>query len=235
MMEYRGSSWNKHTWENVDLDMDEGGYWIDTSNKAPITPSGGSISLGDMIKEAVAIGLLPAGTKVYSPKGAMKNKIRKLEDWVNVVDMVRSETAKLISSESNDVIATAYALEDLSYRNRRMIQHDWHLRDKTGLMCQFMSFAGQMSAQVANASLDRYKKVTRVANYVGIKVDNGQADPRINEMMEAIKHRYPMLFSINDSAWNVGNIVNDYVNMVDQNYVWYALSEPQANDEEEAA
>lgn len=233
MMEYKGSSCNKHSWENVDLDMDEGGYWIDAWNKSPVSPNGISVDLGNMLKDAVAAGIIPANTKVYAPKGAMKNKIRKLDDWINIVDMVREDVSKKISAESNNVIATAYAWEDVAYRNRRLLSHDWNLRDKTGLMCQFVSFAKQMSAQIANTSLDRYKRINRVASYVGIKVDNGQADPRINEMLEAIRHRYSMLFAINDTAWG-GKMVNDYVDMVDQNYVWYALSEPE-NETEDAA
>lgn len=235
MMEWKGSSWNKHAWENVDLDMDEGGYWIDTMNKAPVDHMGRNIALGDLYKEAVAMGFIPNGSKIYAPKGKMRQKIGGMEDWINVVDLIQAEANKIVSQHSSDITATASSWEDQAYRHRKLLHHDWKLRERDSTMATFMTFANEMVTRVHDESLTKLRKAQRIAAQVGISISPGTADPRIEEMVGMIKHRYPMLFAVSDSAWHQGNMINDYVNMVDQNHVWYALSEPQANDEEEAA
>lgn len=231
MMEWKGSHWGKHSWENVDLDMDEGGYWIDHSNKTPIDHAGRSVLLNDLIKEAIAMGILPANTKVYSPKGNMRNKIRAMDDWVNVIDLVQSEIGKILGEYSSNITATASAWEDQSYRHRRMIQYQWNLRDKDGIMSRYASFANEMQVFMNNENLAKFRKAQRLAGYVNFSIPIGKADQRIEEMLNAVKKRYPMLFIVNDNAWN-GSAVNEYVDMVDQNHVWYALSEPENQEDQ---
>lgn len=231
MMEWKGSNWGKHAWESVDLDMDEGGYWIDVANKAPIDSFGRTVQLSDMIREATAMGFIPAGTKIYAPKGSMRKKIEKLEDWINLVDLIKGEVSKLLSDYSTNVTATATSWEDQAYRHRRMIQHQWKLRDKDSLMTKYMAFAHEMNSRLQDDSLDKFRKAQRLAAYVSLPVNNGTADPRIKEMLEMVQKRYPLLFVIIESAWTT-DMLNDYANMVDQNHVWYALSEPEEEPSE---
>lgn len=227
MMEWKGSNWGKHFWENVDLDMDGGGYWIEASNKVPVDHIGRGVQLNDLIKEAIVMGFIPAGTKVYAPKGNMRQKIRKLDDWVNVVDLVKDEVSKILGEYSSNVTATAAAWEDHAYRNRRMIQYMWKLRDRDGAMSKYVSFANEMNAKMQDETLAKFRKAQRLASYVGLNVNNGKADPRIEEMHEMIRKRYPLVFAVSDGAWSTSDMMNEYVDMVDQNHVWYALSEPE--------
>lgn len=225
MMEWKGSTWNRHNWENVDVDMDEGGYWIDVSNKAPVSRSGKTIALGDLVREAVLLGMIPANSKIYAPKGNMRNKIHKMEDWVNIVDLISDETKKAINNDIANLSATVAAWEDIAYKNRRMLHYDWQLRDPDSTMAKFMSFVNNMVVSTHDENIARYRKMQRIGYYVGLNLDNGKSDTAIEEMLNLVKKRYPLLFVLSDSAWT-GTMVNEYVNMVDQNHVWYTLSTP---------
>lgn len=229
MMVYEGSDYSRHRWKDVEIDMSHGGYWISSINKEPIGPTGKKVDVTRLINHAIRNDLLPAGTRVYAPKGTMRNKLGGIKGWVNIVDFLAGKVNAEWKQDVVDSMATVMAWKDLMRKSGcTEVQYDqWDLRDKSGLMQRVLDVDMEMSMIYGSAEYRRLSTMREIADIIGVTLSTGKPDMGKLQIAEGIPKRYPMLRILDYRQWRDNfHTVVEYVNMVDSNYVFYALTDP---------
>jgi Histidine kinase-, DNA gyrase B-, and HSP90-like ATPase len=229
MMEFTGNYQNRG-WKDVTVDLEAGGFYIDTSNKTPFTGSGRQINLTELIRTACAAGFMESGTVVYAAKGSLKNKISKMKGWVNVCDHLSDKVLKDYNDQQKyDRLATIAAWEDVSYNSNisRIIDMHWDLRDSNGAMSQFLDLSKTIKHFRDSSTLEQASRINAIGCMLGLQSPVGNPDPAVKAIVDQFNNRYPLLQMIDRYAMkdNFAHI-NHYVDMVDQNWMWFELSRP---------
>jgi hypothetical protein len=236
MMEFTGNYQNRG-WKDVTVDLEAGGFYIDTSNKTPFTGPGRQINLAELIRTACAAGFMESGTVVYAAKGSLKNKISKMKGWVNICDHLSDKVLKDYNDQQKyDRLATIAAWEDVSYNSNisRIIDMHWDLRDSNGAMSQFLDLSKTIKHFRDSSILEKASRINAIGRMLGLQSPVGNPDPAVKAIVDQFNSRYPLLQMIDRYAMkdNFAHI-NHYVDMVDQNWMWFELSRPEINEEVE--
>lgn len=236
MMIYDGSDYNRHRWKDAAVDMTQGGFWIMATNKEPIGPNGARVDIKNILTSARNLKLIPDNAIVYAPKGAMRNKIHNTKGWVNIIDFLVQKVKSGWRADLVDAMATAIAWNEQLRKVgcAEMRYGEWNLRDKSSLMQDVVNINMEMSSLSSSLEYQHMSTMRNLANMLGITLPSGNADTEKLKNLDQIPQRYPLLRIFDYRQWrdNFHHIV-EYVNMVDANYVFYALSAPDLNQNDD--
>ena len=133
-------------------------------------------------------------------------------------------------------MATKIALEKLDSllnTHQTLARYPWDLRDSSSKMQEII----EKYIEIQNAAIPHANKTAHIdiiANELRIPRTVGKVDPKIQIMVKEIKTRYPMLQLLSYNAWRTSfHDINEYVNMVDTACVYFELTRPMLEDEEE--
>jgi hypothetical protein len=232
MMIYSMSSTrHKSTWTDAEVDVDAGGFYTDYLENKPIDSNRNVIDLAQIVSAAKSLKYIPSNAIVYAGKGTLRGRLHRLNHWVNIVELIRNcakaEAAQLDSISG--IMATKIALEKLDSllnTNQNLSKYPWDLRDSSSKMQEII----EKYIEIQNAATLYTKKTTNIdiiATELRIPRTVGKVDPKIQIMIKEIKTRYPMLQHLNYNAWRTNfPDINEYVNMVDTSWVYFELTRP---------
>jgi len=241
MTVFTGNSIISRAWADVDVDLSAGGFWINRVNKKPVNAKGGAIQLREVLDGAVRCGIIPPGTKIYSPKGNMRGKLQGMPGWNNLIEHIsKLINDKLISNTNNvDLMATRMGWSDMgSDVGCSSIQHKpWVINDRSGVAHRFMDLHDEIGRAVSGINIGAMNDMIKLSRMIGIEPPKGKPDHRIADMVKQFNDRYPMIGMVSGyRAWDHSfKQINDYVNMVDMAWVYFELSRPQAQADDETA
>lgn len=230
MMAYSGESYYKSIWTNVNIDLSLGGFWIETNNKVP-QYNNKNINLRDILRLASTLNLVDEKVTIYSPRGAVKNKISKLDNWVNIIDFIKNIiTRSLADKEIFDKLETVNSWESsvrTHFGSKKLHEYDWNLRDKNGLMSVAIETSKNLYQTTISYDLPKLKIKKDLAILLNVTVPSGTVDKNILDLILEIRKRYSMINLIDYRKWDHDfHEINRYIDIVDANYVFYTLSDP---------
>jgi hypothetical protein len=230
MMVFTGN-YNNQGWNDVTVDLNAGGFYIDTNNKTPHTPHSKQVNLRDLLRHCFDAGLLAPDTKIYAAKGALKKKIGKLPNWKNVCSYVSSKVyhEHATNIETYNAAATVHEWDNLvgyNFSRNTACSLPWNLRDQNSAMLRFVKMQEHVKSLQTGSVYERQTKIAVIGRMLGIPEPKGTADPQVDVIVSEFKRRYPLLHLISSNWRDNFAEINHYVDIVDQNFVWFELSRP---------
>lgn len=213
------------------VDLADGGFYIPTDrwNVSSQYPAITYISVGQLLRHAQVLGIIPADTAVYTGKGRSRAVMMANENWINIIEYI----AQAVDAIDSVRFAQEHVEHDMvkqitSDRSVPSLYNDTRflkLDPATSLLGQYF--------QLLRASTDTYTEQVRMRlssteflyNAFNKSIPSVQTTGSNQASLAAFKtklcKRYPMIYQLT-SAWNiewrkehVRNMIFDYVCMVD--------------------
>ena len=232
------STKSRPVWDYVDMDITVGGYYVDYLNKNPIDSQRNIVDLNAIISAAQSLGYINYNdVSVYAGTGSVRHRLAKLKNWINIVDLVTLHVNhdKRKYDEYSNTLATKASLERVSMLLKTsydLPKYPWDIRDSSSKMQEVInSYRELLNFQGLTA--DKAKHIIQLFTELRMPRKQGTADPRVALMLSDLRTRYPMLFLLDYNSWKANfAAINEYVNMVDTAWVYFELTRPTVDDEE---
>lgn len=219
------------SWKPAQVDLENGGFYVMISNREIVSPEGKTFgSVGSMVERFIGLDksnrLGNANVKLCAFKPAVVAKVKQMPQWQNLFDVLRDIVEEVLCDADlmqlySDVNAWKQRVND--YRVS-LDRNNYTLTDPDGAMSKMIQHNEMISHKMVGADYKRAAKAAESTKYwVSCKHAVIQPeDPQIIAMWDEFKKRYPLLpllprYHHNDKA------VSDYINIMDQHYVWYGL------------
>jgi len=158
MLKFGTDVW-RHVWQEVDIDLSKGGFYIDKDRNDPIIEDGFKVSLSSVVSKAKELGLLTEFPDIYSSNKSTLKKISKMKNWVNIISYLREKFSELISSEDYwaDHIATSELLNNIrsSMPVRDFFLYRWDLRDENSAMKKLLTIYHEWSSKINTGQMEK--------------------------------------------------------------------------------
>lgn len=214
-------------WEQVSIDLDEGGYYVEISSWDVVGLPGND--LGMIVRTAKAAGIIASDAKIYAMRAGNKKIVRESDDWVELLAYVKEETAKQVKANNlAQVIADSEEFQSVSSISRwTMWKNLDSFKDHDGVMYKFAAEAAEMYESVRQIGKN-CDYLRSLAVKLGIALDTVTPRYQLRDGLNAVFKAYPMLTF--GGGWgsygdeDVRKAIN-YVNYVDATKTFYDLND----------
>jgi hypothetical protein len=222
MLEFRPGNDGSKAWWPIDVDIEDGGYYV-MLDRYDVMHGENSFGSGfdGVIAIARELGIISSTDTIHAPRGKLKKELEASTDWINVLDHIKDEVNRRLTPAVIQEVAdhTEFAMvkqmtSDSSIWNTRM-----QLTDTMGPFARFTSAMRDLESRDAVAN--KNQALIRLALAFGTNVTTGKPAVEVKALYELVKHRYPMMMMAMDRYSNrnihPGNrqAYQDYINMVD--------------------
>jgi hypothetical protein len=236
---YWSKSQNKIAWRNDDVDVEAGGFWIESDKRDVFDAAGNMIQPGTInaiLYLAKKVGLITNDIAVCSPGNAMMlRKIKADRKWINVHTYISKKLAKLFDLVNMDIMATADEWDRLTNGTNKQIlsyvEHDYNLRDENSYMIEMKKLKDEMTSINQNSFVKAMLSAKTLGAHLNVKCPDGVVDGRLAKMVSEFARRYPMLRHLAYSEYRDQDVatievVNHYIDLCDQNELYFTLAYP---------
>lgn len=203
------------TWQTEDVDLSEGGIYIDIERFTALRKDGSEFStIDEFIKAAIALELLEPGDIVGMSKKELE-AAQKQGEWINLIDEVTTnfEMANEDGEMFNrDIVTNVKSALNVSFVTN--VIDRWSAFNTLG-DCALRTFVDKYKELESSASEHPMSLVGQVIRVCGIKFDTvNEVDKHVNEYKE-MWAKYP-LFHMIDWSRTVGDrsALIDYIHSV---------------------
>jgi hypothetical protein len=225
--------------DNITLDPTVGGYYVNFNGRRFIDSNNNGIDIGDIRTYAMGLDLINRDTKIYVAKGQVYKKLKKLPNWIDFIDHIKSKTNELVRSIADEAnnLATKNYFNQVKHKIglSNLSRYNWDIRDTESTMRHVLDMYRKFEA-VSQRVTDstNVSRVASLAMHLNIIMPRGVHDPDIELMIKMVRERYPLLSVIPADYWtNNFKHVNHYVNLTDTAWVFFELSAPPPPVEED--
>ena len=218
---------NHNNWTKVNIDLSQGGFYYENTES--------KIQLDPLLTIAHNIKLINAIPVVYTNTPKQLIKIKKMQNWKNIVEYLKELFIQYLDKNAHlvDYITTAGKLDQIKYNlpNRNIFNYNWDIRDEHSVFKQFIA---EYTEIIEAVRYIQWEKIKRLASILHVQFDKKESKIKIEQTLEEVKHRYPMLMLLDGFKFGSSiQEIQDYVNMVDMSWVYFELSKPMPIQEEE--
>lgn len=218
------------TWDAVDVDLEEGGFYVDTSNHAVLHPDGAMCMYMDsLVRLAIQWKVLEPDEHVYGISAAdcKRLKIKTNDKWKNLFKTMQTVFNSQVKSNEDLLTASSLRQSDVPVDLINMLSNDKHVLNKLPSGSPFASYVTSIKRYAGERGEQLLDQASSLAQ-VGLMSTRTHARTHVieNEYRETIK-RYPMLSCIAKSdtmSSTMRDTITDYVAMMDN------LHKEQQND-----
>lgn len=220
------------SWKPAQVDLEKGGFYVTIRNREIVSPEGKTFSdAGSLVKRFLALDhfVNPMGgiTALRAFKPAVVAKIKQMPQWRNMFDMLRERVEEVLLDQTvmqqfHDVKSWKQRVHEYRVSFER---NKYKLEDPNGSMSKMIAHNERMQQLESSAEYKRAAKAVEATTYfyavkqVMVELE----DPKVVALWDEFKRRYPLLPFV-PRYYDNEQAVNDYINIIDQHYVWYALS-----------
>lgn len=238
MLRFKERKNGRNVWEEVDMDLSKGGFYVELAGKNVAAPFLVDVDIKEVMRWGVMLGLVDTQTVYAGRTPTMKRKLRNADNWHDLMDFMTDKVNRFLIPAKFDKLATLRKWSDVKLKLPFEMYNavHWKLRDNDGVMGRLIELAKEMSALTNSGDMDKINHYINLARSIGASVNNdGVADARIDQLYKEYLARYPMLTIAQPSyVKSRDKDVLDYVNMVDATHVWFAITDPALDNPEEA-
>lgn len=216
-------------WEQVSIDLEEGGYYVDLRGWDIHALGDTHTDLGWMVKQARAAGIIENDAKIYAMRGPNKKVINDNTDWVELYSYIKNEVEQRVKTQN---LAQNVADSEEFRRTQSKCSWDfWKYTDQYantgGLMYKFSSEMSEI-CQFVNALSHKNEALRALA--IKLQIDIGAATPRYKlfDQLASVMKTYPMI-GFRGSSWQRPESHDlrsaiEYVNYIDITRPFYDLT-----------
>ena len=205
---------SRHTWEKVDIDMQDGGYYVRLDRFNAMRDNYVFDELDLAVDNASRLGIIPAFTDVYGLNDRDLKLIAGNPAWIDLAALLKQKSKKL----SADIAAIAGNKEFVATTSSYLgaFAKKWGAMYK-GCNTQFSQFMTSLDAVLHSHQTD-IEAVKYLAAIFGTHAHTAVENTRMARAreFEALMDRYPMIkfIALADDA-RIVKAVREYVDLVD--------------------
>lgn len=222
-------------WEQVEIDLDQGGYYVNMEGWETVTQEGTHRDLYYVYTQAREAGLLPTqDLKIHAMRGKLKREVKNHPKWKEFFSTIHDKLKlKMADINFKQVVADLDSLENVENNIYWTFWNtDWPVRDQTGNFAKFCEAANSIGTNYTKNNIrNSVRSMTNLATRYGITIDKASARYDFVSMYEKLCEHYPML-SFVMTKYRYGNPTSDekskllqYINFVDTCYTFYSLQD----------
>ena len=223
MLRWRGGYRAKvqsENWETVDCDLEDGGIYV-MMERYNVQWGTRTVDLQGYINKACELGIIPSGTKIYSPRAEMRKKVEAHPLWTNLFALIKREVEARLTPKVLQAIAdnTEYQRVIGYNRDTTLWQYPLVINNTGGVFARFVK--GMREIESIIASNKNLNLLVEVASEFGVAVNLPEPSVGVFADIQQVYVTYPMIAMVMDkySTRNINgsNAVRyqDYINMVD--------------------
>jgi len=234
MLRWKGGDSKIKAWEQVDIDLNAGGYYVELDGWDVRTDVGLADSITAVVHNLRESGILLAGTQIYAMRSKNRDVVRNHPDWKELFAFARGQTA--LQVQQRDL---GQLVADSNEYQKLLSNASWSpwdrmrvFKDDESPMALFCANVKEIKSKV-NQMNRATTALQYLANRFGIALDTAKPKHALAAQHQAMLRRYPMLDFVGN-RW--GNIQNsdvskalDYVNYVDVCDTFYNLNQAEEN------
>ena len=215
-------------WEQVSIDLEEGGYYVDLKSWDVYALGTLQTDLGWMVKQAKAAGIIAIDAKIYAMRGPNRKVVEENTDWIELYSYIKEHVEQRVKTEN-----LAQSLADVEEFHRASNACAWsfwkHAGSYVNTNGDMYRFASEMTEinQMVIALGNKNDALRSLA--VKLQIDLGRAVPRYQlfEQFNRVMKLYPMI-SFRTSWSNLDSAeirkAIDYVNYMDLTRPFYDIT-----------
>ena len=236
MLKYTGGYSGKKAWEEVLIDLDLGGYYVDLDTWDTVW-NGTAIDINWWLRVAKDANLIQDDVVVYAMRNKNKKIVNEHDGWFNLIDTIKSKLEDLIKQRNvSEEIANASEYSKLIDASR------WKFWDYE-LELAIKDTTSPMLAFIHNANSFKYTtkglgSIQSLMNKFEMTIESAACKVNLVEEYRKIMQRYPMLafanerysYSYNRPDHNNLRTIYEYINYIDTTAVFVALQDDEAEE-----
>ena len=224
MLQYQGGSGVK-AWESVDIDLDDGGIYVDLNRYTPRMDKdefGGNFE--DVVKLAKDLGMISEIEDVYAPRGSMRSDVAEHADWQEFFSMIKEKIDQQLNLQVMQAIANVseYNIIANEIKDPSLWQANLKIIDQSGAFARFVNAMKELSK--SKNDHNKHRSLISLAGYFGKSIK--QVPPSVNatQLLGVVKVLYPMFmlcmdqYSTHHLIAKHLQLISDYINLVDRTH-----------------
>jgi len=224
-MRYNGTGDTSKSWTPVDVDIDEGGFYVNIDRWDVQYNGQPTNNLSTVFAAAKALGIIKADDEVYAPRGHFKAKMIENEDWLEFFDYVKEKMQGKMNPTVLQAVADSihFRTETSKIPDKLVWETDWKLSDTHGVFARFVDGVRKLSD--INQKSTAHHTLIELARCYGDNHNLPQPSFDVAAAWEDVKLTYPMMeYGYHHNRYNTYHgydksfvrKLEKYVDMVDE-------------------
>ena len=230
MLRWRGGNGKSKSWEPVDIDLEDGGYYVELKGWSVDAGSRIESDVAQFIRAIKQAGVIREDTEIYAMRDKNRAAVRKHPDWQELFAYAKQDVEKQVAQKNlGQLVADSNDYSSLvSNSNWAPWDHLQDLKEDSpmAIFCEKVREIKRTNGQMSQHT----NALKQMSSYFGIQLASSTPKYSLSAEYQLIRQRYPMLdfvgsrYYSNLSALEIKR-AKDYVDFVDMCETFYKLTQ----------